>query len=170
MTYSANHTYCHAVGPDVMVLQGEYSPDQLWFDFVNAVFPIASKAPVEKKPKQQPLQWRIPEAGVPQLNLPFATARKVSKGLKKRLGRTGFPTFQRTAAGELLILEVRRDVRNKMPLADIIEWCDSNLRGMYIPNTDFTFELEDDYILALLDGRFFRQPPVDRPKKRRHRW
>lgn len=171
MTSSVDQSYCHSVGQEVLVLHGDYSPDQLWFDFVNAVFPSrqAEAAPKAKKnPSKQPLQWRIPERGIPQLNLPFATARKVTKGLRKRLGRAGFPTFQRNAAGDLLKLEVRRDMRHVMPLASVLEWCDANLRGMYIPDghKGFTFELEDDYVLALIDGRIFRVPP-ERPKKKK---
>lgn len=169
MTNSVHQTYCHSIGNEVLVLQGDYSPDQLWFDFINAVFPADRPAPEpkpKKNPSQQPLQWRIPERGIPQLNLPFATARKVSKGLRKRLGKAGFPTFQRNAAGDLLKLEVRRDIKHKLPLSEVLEWCDANLRGMYVPHKEFIFELEDDYVLALIDGRIFRTPP-DRPKKKR---
>lgn len=161
MSVATNHGFCYSTGRDILVLHNIYDPKQLWFDFVSAVFPprTAPLPPETPKKKQaQPLQWRIPEAGVPQMSLPFATAKKVTKGLRKRLSNTGWPTFQRTPSGDLLVLDVARDWNQHVQLSTVTDWCNSNLQGLYVPNKQFVFELETDYVLALLGSPYFRKP------------
>jgi hypothetical protein len=158
--------YCHAVGDQFIRLQRHYPSEQYWFSFVNAVYPKypsrPEKEPIGQNHPNQKLLFREPEKDIPQYTLPFATSLKVTKGLRKRLRKAGFPTFDRDSNGNLLQLICPSQLGSlHSGRQKVIQWCDANLTGLYdlSASNHCTFEREGDYMLAVCSSLFTK---VDR--------
>lgn len=150
---ATEHSFCYSTG-EVLVLDGEYSPDQTWFSFVNAVFRQKTAEPSRKTKNNKALDTGVEDFY--QLNFRLMTLNRVSKGRRKKLAAAKYPTFDRDGSGKLLALTKHHRVSRQTA----ISWCEENLIGYFVPNKHFLFETKEDYILALLSGLF--EKPYER--------
>lgn len=90
--------------------------------------------------------------------------KRISKGERRKLFATGFPSFERTSSGKLYQLKIigeslgqrgKRQRRTNPLRNEAMKWCDTYFVGRYIPGTLFVFERSDDFVLALLRGNYF---------------
>lgn len=151
------------VGTLGIVLYGDYDERQQWFDFMRGTLffqdrpvepPPAAKKPEKKTSSPRvyalcPPQCRqlfVHDKGMQQLTLPFHEGRKVGNGEFKSLEPAGYPGWERTDAGELLIVHISRGS------ADAVrEWCQEHCRARFAVKSSFAvFQSVYDFTLAKL--------------------
>jgi hypothetical protein len=153
-----DNTVAMIVGHSGMVLQGDYHPDQEWFDFMcgtTLVVPTDSSPPKKHKKPHSPKWARVPEEnrqlyvyekGVHQQVLPFPDHLKVSVKQYGRLNAVDFPSWERTSGGELLWVRFAMNRRK-----EVEEWCRINCtRRYHVKNSAAIFESSRDAVLAKL--------------------
>lgn len=147
---------------DVLVLHNQYVPEQLWLPFVNAVFP--SDEPhreVTTAERQSCLDdghkhIYLPELGVDQLVLPFRETQFPTRKMQALLLKADYPAFERSDDGSLYIT-VRSPIITKV---DAKIWVSAHCTGRVVfghgIGTKYLaiFEKRDDYILAIVSGKF----------------
>ena len=166
MVAAHDQGFCMSVGDELLFLHNAYDPDQLWLPFVRAIYPKAVENVDEPAPKvhNRHIGWHVtPDA---QYALPFIEGKRVTKNHRRRLHQQKFPTYDRRSNGSLLELRLigepnagrkSRVGRNVQLRKNANEWCLKNLRGQFIPDRYYVFELAEDYALALLDGKYFME-------------
>jgi hypothetical protein len=163
--FSTSKHGIHVIG-DVMVLNGEYDPDQLWLPFmdrviVNAAPPVQEKPVVHRKPKittfaSVPVHCQVPYVYDPEIwqeILPFAEFRHVTNAQLDVLEKARFPTWERETNGCL----AQYDFKNKrIHTNEVIEWCKKScgyrfhIRSSSQYAKIITFQRVADLVLAKL--------------------
>ena len=138
------------VGGAVMVLEGQYDPDQLWLSFMERSVFAPHKEVTEKKkpPPQEKLLARVVNTDPRQMVLSLPGIRGLSNKQLDMFEAEKFPGWERDSKGQVYQIWPSHPVPRR---EELVEWAEATCRGLYnIKGKCMTFQTSFDAMMAKL--------------------